>query len=185
MALLRAAGIAAESESAGVDEEPIKRRMRSEGASAATVALALAEAKARAVAARHPEALVVGADQMLVAGEVWFDKPLDLAAARGQLLALRGRAHRLLSAACAIENGTLVWSGTDAATLAMRPFSDAYLDQYLAAVGEKALHSVGAYQLEGLGAQLFERVEGDYFVILGLPLLALLDFLRRRGIAAS
>ncbi len=184
-ALLRQAGIAATQIAAAVDEDEIKRKMKNAGADAGSVALALAEAKAMQVSRLHPQDYVLGADQMLVADDAWFDKAADRGAARAQLAALRGRSHRLLSAACVVRGGARLWQALEAATLVMRPFSDGFLEHYLDSAGNAALRSVGAYQLEGLGAQLFERVEGDYFVILGLPLLPLLEFLRRQGIVPA
>lgn len=184
-ALLRNAGLVFEQIEAPVDEGELKRSMRAEGADAAAAAMALAELKARRVSERRPGALVVGADQMLVAAGVWLDKPADRAAAKAQLLALAGTSHRLISAACVLSDGERLWGKHEHATLLMRPFGEAFVERYLDAAGEAALRSVGAYQLEGLGAQLFERVDGDYFVVLGLPLLALLDFLRGRGIVPA
>ncbi len=183
--LLRNAGLVFEQIVAPVDEAELKRSMRAEGADAAATAMALAELKARRVSEREPGALVIGADQMLVAGTAWFDKPEDRAAAKAQLLALAGRSHRLISAACVVQDGARLWGKHEHATLLMRPFGETFADRYLDAAGEAALRSVGGYQLEGLGAQLFQRVDGDYFVVLGLPLLALLDFLRGRGIVPA
>jgi septum formation protein len=138
--------------------------------------------KALRVSARHPGRLVLGADQVLVADGRLFDKPDSLAAARDQLVALRGRTHQLLSAAVIALDGAPVWRHVGAARLAMRPFSETFLDEYLTRTGDLALTSVGCYHLEGLGAQLFARVEGDYFTVLGLPLLEVLGFLRARGV---
>ena len=184
-ALLRNAGLAFEQIAAAVDETELKRSMRAEGADAAATAMALAELKAKRVSERQPGALVIGADQMLVADGKWFDKPGDRAAAKAQLLALAGKSHRLISAACVLRDGERLWGRHEHATLLMRPFGEAFVERYLDAAGETATHSVGAYQLEGLGGQLFQRVDGDYFVVLGLPLLALLDFLRGRGIVPA
>ena len=133
------------------------------------------------VSARHTGALVVGADQILDSGGYWFEKPADAEAARAQLKALRGKRHTLVSAAAVVRNGSVVWRATDRAHLTMRDFSDEFLDAYIVTAGAELLQSVGAYRLEGLGAQLFERVEGDFFTILGLPLLPLLGFLRGHG----
>ena len=183
--LLDAAGLSHVAGAADVDEGEVKRRMRSEGATVDAVAEALATLKARLVARRHAAALVIGADQILDADGLWFDKPADVGAARRQLQTLRGRSHELVSAVCVLHDGTPVWRHVARARLTMRDFSDAFLDAYLQKAGPRALESVGAYQLEGLGVQLFDRIEGDYFVILGLPLLPLLDFLRRQGAIAA
>jgi nucleoside triphosphate pyrophosphatase len=183
--LLTAAGVSAETLVAGVDEAAIKHSLEREGAAPAEVARTLAELKAVRVSSRRPGALVIGADQVLVLDDRCFDKPADLAAARAQLLALRGREHRLLSAVAVALDGQGIWRHQEEARLRMRPFSDGFLDDYLARAGDDVLGSVGAYRLEGLGAQLFAGIRGDYFAILGLPLLALLDFLRGHGAVAS
>jgi len=179
--LLTSAGVNFAVEPARIDEAAVKRRSHAEGRSAADCAFALAEAKARWVSARYPQALVIGADQLLVCGSEWFDKPADLAAARRQLWALRGRTHALETAVCAVRADERLWGVAAAPQLTMRGFSEAFLDRYLAAEREAVLGSVGAYRLEGKGVQLFERIEGDYFSILGLPLLPLLAFLREQG----
>ena len=183
--LLEAAGIPVIAEPAAVDEAEIKSAFHADRRGADDCALALAEAKAQRVSARHPSALVVGADQMLDCGGTWFDKPADLRHARAHLQALRGRRHRLISAVAVLRGGARLWHTVDQAELAMRSFSDEFLHRYLAAAGADALHSVGAYQLEGIGAQLFATVDGDFFTILGLPLLPLLDFLRGHGALAA
>jgi septum formation protein len=168
-----------------VDEEEVKLAGKAEGVGADAVAEALAELKAQRVTRRHPGALVIGADQMLECEGVWFDKPSDRAAAREQLLALRGKTHQLVSCAVIVRDGERLWHKVDRARLTMRNFSENFLDGYLDAVGDEVLYSVGAYQLEGLGAQLFQRVEGDFFTILGLPLLPLLGFLRVHGVGTE
>lgn len=183
--LLRAAGIAVEAQPAGVDEAEVKASLRSEGATAEAAAEALAEIKAQRVSRRRAGALVLGADQILECEGRWFDKPADRTSARAQLLALRGRTHRLVSSAVAVRDGMRLWHHTAEAALTMRPFTDDFLDLYLETAGPDALLSVGAYQIEGLGIQLFSRIRGDYFVILGLPLLPLLDFLRRQGVVGA
>jgi septum formation protein len=176
--LLENAGIRVTRVPAAIDEAEVKETFRRAGADAATCAVALATAKAERVSRRHHGAFVVGADQMLVCGDIWFDKPPDLDHARAQLIALRGRTHELVTAVVVFRDGADLWHHVARAHLTMRQFSDDFLDAYLAAAGESVLGSVGAYQLERLGAHLFTRIEGDYFTILGLPLLPLLDFLR-------
>jgi Nucleotide-binding protein implicated in inhibition of septum formation len=179
--MLAAAGVEFAVDTAPVDEAAVKAALRRETDSPARVAETLAELKAVRVSARYPGAVVVGADQMLDCDGTWFDKPEDAAAARAQLLALRGRTHRLTASVVAVRDGRRLWHHTEAARLTMRAFSDSFLDTYMEKAGPDILASVGAYHLEGLGAQLFILVEGDYFTILGLPLLALLDFLRENG----
>ncbi|WP_434615931.1 Maf family protein [Azospirillum sp. B2RO_4] len=181
-AMLEQAGVSAVLDRPLVDEDEVKAAGRAEGVSADIVAEALAELKAQRITRRHPGALVVGADQMLECEGRWYDKPADRAAARAQLLDLRGKTHRLVSCAVVVRDGERMWHRIDSARLTMRNFSEAFLDDYLDRVGDDVLHSVGAYQLEGLGAQLFHRVEGDFFTILGLPLLPLLGFLRVHGV---
>lgn len=183
-ALLRNAGIDARIEPAGIDEDEVKAALRAQGASAAEAAQTLAELKAMQVSRRHAGALVVGADQMLTCEDAWYDKPADLTDARRQLRALRGKRHELLSAACAVRDGTRLWHHVELARLWMRDFSEEFLDAYLKAEDD-APNLVGAYRIEGRGVQLFARVEGDYFGILGLPLLPLLDFLRGQGQART
>ena len=179
--LLEAAGVPFTVESAAIDEAAIKQEMRKADCAAIECARALAQAKAVAVSKRHPEALVIGADQLLAAGDEWFDKPESLAAARVQLQKLRGRTHMLVTAVCVVQNSERLWQASSLPELTMRLFSDAFLDEYVAAEGEALLGSVGAYRLETRGVQLFSRVTGDYFAVLGLPLIELLDFLRNRG----
>lgn len=184
-AMLREAGVGVETEAPHVDEAAFKAAGRSAGNSAADVAMELARAKALAVSARYPAALVIGADQMLDCGGEWLDKPRDPGGATEQLRRLAGRAHTLeTGAACALD-GEIAWSHGTRATLVMRPLSDTFIADYLKREGPAALGSVGAYRLEGRGAQLFDRVEGDFFSILGLPLLALLKFLRQAGVLPS
>ena len=184
-AILAGAGIEVLLDPAGIDEDEIKRSFRADGLDAAACAMALADTKAMRVSARHTDALVVGADQMLDCAGTWFDKPRDRVEARAQLVALRGKRHELVSAGTVVKNGAVIWRLIDRPHLTMRAFSDRFLDAYLAALGDDALASVGVYQLEGLGAQLFERIDGDYFSILGLPLLPLLDFLRGHSVVLT
>jgi septum formation protein len=182
--LMRAAGLDFEQVPAHVDEDAIKASLKTEGATAADCALALAEFKAGTVSQRYPEALVIGADQMLECEGAWFDKPKDMAGARNHLVTLRGKTHTLSNSAAVALNGAPIWHHTSVAKLTVRPFSDIFLDEYLAAVGPAAMSSVGAYQLEGRGAQLFSKIEGDFFTILGLQILELLAFLREHQVVS-
>ncbi|MEN3975348.1 Maf family nucleotide pyrophosphatase [Emcibacter sp. SYSU 3D8] len=177
-ALLRQAGLEFDTCAADVDEFVTKRQMA--GADPMAVAEALAAIKAVAVSPAYPGAVVIGADQMLVCGDALFDKPANLDEARSHLRRLRGRTHHLCTATALVRDGEVLWRHSERPELVMRPFSDCFIETYLSAVGDDALLSVGAYQLEGRGAQLFERVSGDFFSILGLPLLPLLAFLRHR-----
>ncbi len=179
--MLERAGIRCETEAARIDEEEYRNAMRAAGAPASAVVEKLAELKARRVARHHPEAIVIGADQILDCDGVWFDKPPDLDRARADLVALRDRTHELLSCACVVQDDRRLWHHIDRAKLTMRDFTDEFLDDYLAMVGNDVLASVGAYRIEGPGAQLFSKIEGDYFTILGLPLLPLLQYLRDLG----
>lgn len=181
-AMLRAAGVEIEISPVHVDEEAVRAAMLAEGAPPRDIADKLAELKALRASHRRPDRLVLGADQVLVEGGRLHAKPADRTEARQQLAALRGRSHRLLSAAVIAEGGVPVWRHVGTARLTMRPFSDAFLEQYLDRLGDLATASVGCYQLEGLGAQLFSRVDGDFFTVLGLPLLELLGYLRAREV---
>jgi septum formation protein len=183
--LLEAAGVAFSIEPAAIDESAIKREMRRAGRSAIECAQALAQAKAAAVSARDLDALVIGADQLLEAGDEWFDKPKTLAEARLQLQRLRGRMHVLATAVCVLRGGHRLWQAASRPELTMREFSEAFLDGYIAAEGAALLGSVGAYRLETRGIQLFSRMTGDHFAVLGLPLFELLEFLRSRGALLS
>jgi len=180
-AMLAAAGVTLDIDPARIDEEPAKQTLRDRLTHPAAIAEHLAILKAAEVSARRPGALVIGADQTLALGGADFDKPRDRAEARSQLQALRGRTHHLYSAAAAVRDGETRWCHVAEARLAVRDFSDAFLDDYLDRVGAAVTSSIGGYQLEGLGAQLFTAIDGDFFTILGLPLLPLLDFLRIDG----
>ena len=180
--LLASAGVPVEQVASGVDEAPLKAALGRLDHDA--LALALAEAKAAAVAAARPGRLVLGADQLLVMGERRFDKPRDLRQAAAHLAAFSGREHELVTAAVALRDGAVLWKRAERARLTVRSLTPEAIDAYLATVGPAALASVGGYQLEGPGAQLFERVEGDFFTVLGLPLLPLLAFLRGEGAPA-
>jgi septum formation protein len=181
-AMLRAAGVDFTVDVAAIDETTILESLQAEGAKARDAADMLAEMKALKISAKQPDALVIGADQVLNLGTKFFSKPADMTDARKQLRDLRGQTHVLTSAIVVAQNGAAIWREIREAKLTMRPFSDAFIDDYLAKVGKAALASVGAYQVEGLGAQLFSRIDGDHFTILGLPLLPLLDMLRTQGV---
>jgi septum formation protein len=179
--LLHKAGLAFTIQTARVDEATIRDAALAEGASPRDIADTLAEMKALRVSARNPGALVIGCDQVLALGRDVLGKPEDLPAARDQLRALRDRDHRLLSAAVVCQDGAPLWRHVGEARLRMRAFSDGFLDAYLARNAEAATGSVGAYRLEEEGIRLFSAIEGDYFTILGLPLLPLLSWLTLRG----
>ncbi len=183
-AVLEGAGVPFEVAVAGVDEDAVKTAMLAEGASPRDVADALAELKAVKISRGRP-GFVVGADQTLEFEGGLYDKAETVEAARDRLQLLRGKPHQLHSAVVVAKDGAPIWREVVSATLTMRDFSDAFLEDYLATEGEAALGSVGCYRLEGPGAQLFARIEGDYFAILGLPLLGLLDLLRRHGAVAA
>ena len=174
--ILAASGLRIEIRPSQLDERATEAKAGS--IDAAAVARLLARAKADAVASTLPGRLVVGADQTLARGNRRFSKPVDRASAAEQLRALRGRTHELHSALAVVRDGATLFACVDTAKLTMRNFSDQFLDNYLEMAGAAALSSVGGYQLEGIGIHLFERIEGDYFTILGLPLLPLLVFLR-------
>lgn len=183
-AVLTGAGVPFETAVAGVDEDAVKQAMLAEGAGAREVADALAELKAIRISQRRP-GFVIGSDQTLEFEGRLYDKVSDQAQAAERLKAMRGKSHKLHSAVVVAKDGAPIWREVVSATLTMRDFSDAFLADYLAAEGEHALGSVGVYRLEGPGAQLFSRIEGDYFAILGLPLMGLLDLLRRHGALAA
>lgn len=182
--LLRAAGIAFTVEDSGVAEISLKDKLLSAGAGPGEIAGVLAEAKAIAVSSRRP-GWVIGADQTLDLNGALFDKARDLAEARARLDLLRATTHELHAAVVVAEGGVPIWGEVVTSRLTMRSFSDDFLDDYLARNGEAALSSVGCYHLEGEGVQLFDRIEGDYFAILGLPLLGLLACLRDRGAVSA
>lgn len=179
-ALLRQAGLLFDVENSRVDENAIKAQ--SDQSDIDALAILLAEAKALTVSVAHKEALVIGADQILSCNGERFDKPRHMAEARENLKKFCGQTHRLHSGIVLALGGKIVWRHSDHADLTMRVFSDKFLDQYLDIVGDRVMTSVGCYQLEGPGIQLFEKIDGDYFTILGLPLLALLDELRARQV---
>lgn len=183
--LLKNAGLIFEIDAAEIDESEIKKDCHAAAMTAEDVATTIAEAKALAVSRRRPDAWVIGADQVLVFEGTIFDKPMDVEEAVSHLRRFRGRSHDLVSAVCVAFGSRSRWLYSEAVTLHVRDFSNAFLDTYIADAGEGILASVGAYRLEGLGAQLFSRIEGDYFAVLGLPLLPLLNFLRDREVIAT
>jgi septum formation protein len=183
-AVLTGADVPFEVMVAGVDEDAVKTSMLAEGTTARDVADALAEIKALKVSQGQP-GFVIGSDQTLEFEGRLYDKVTSLEAAAERLKAMRGKPHKLHSAVVVAKDGAPIWREVVTATLTMRDFSDDFLEAYLLADGEEALGSVGCYRLEGPGAQLFSKIEGDYFAILGLPLLGLLDLLRRHGALAT
>jgi len=183
--LLREAGVQFGVRPPDLDEDEEKSTLRQQGVPHKDFAAALAEAKALNVSAAIPQALVLGCDQTLLCADRLFDKPRDTAEARENLAFLRGKTHQLICGAVLAENGKPVWRHVERADLTMRAFSDVFLDAYIKNEGSLILSSVGCYQLEGRGAQLFETVKGDYFTVLGLPLIPLLAVLRERGLLFS
>jgi septum formation protein len=179
--MLEAAGLSFIVEPPGLDEAAMRQAVSGE-LNPHDVAEILARAKAEAVSDLARKAYVIGADQVLACGDTVFSKPDSMEAARRQLLDLSGKKHTLHTAAAVATNGETIWAETTVATLTMRKLSPAFIGRYLAAAGEEVLSSVGAYQIESLGVQLFEAIDGDYFSILGLPLIPLLDTLRREGV---
>lgn len=169
-------------QSSGIDETEIKQAIRAEGGDSRLVAERLAEAKACAVAALEPDALVIGADQLLDLDGVWYDKPAERQDAVRCLRELRGHTHQLASACCVVKGEAVVWRHCATPRLAMREFDDAFLEYYLDLIGEDVCKVVGPYRVEDIGIQLFDRIEDDFFTILGLPMIPLLAFLRSRGI---
>lgn len=183
-AVLTGAGVPFEVSVAGVDEDAVKNAMLAEGASPRDIADALAELKAVKVSRSKP-GFVIGSDQTLEFEGRLYDKAQTTEDATERLKLMRGKPHKLHSAVVVAKDGAPIWREIVSATLTMRDFSDAFLTDYLALEGEEALGSVGCYRLEGPGAQLFSKIEGDYFAILGLPLMGLLDLFRRHGVLAS
>jgi septum formation protein len=179
--MLEAAGLSFIVEPPGLDEAAMRQAVSGE-LTPHDVAEVLARAKAEAVSDLARKAYVIGADQVLACGQTVYAKPDSMEAARRQLLDLSGKKHTLHTAVAVATNGESIWAETTVATLTMRKLSPAFIGRYLAAAGEEVLSSVGAYQIESLGVQLFEAIDGDYFSILGLPLIPLLDTLRREGV---
>jgi len=183
--LLKAAGVDFAVVPARIDEDSVKASLLADSVDSRGIADALAEMKALRVSASHPGALVLGADQVLMFDGALLSKAENMEAAASQLRRLRGRRHELIAALVLARDGTPIWRQMSIATLWMRAFSDEFLETYLKAEGDDILGSVGCYRLEAMGAQLFERIDGDYFSILGLPMLPLLAALRDQGIVAA
>jgi septum formation protein len=179
--LMENAGLSFQAIRAEVDERAIEAPLEKQGATPDAVAMVLARAKAAEVSRRFPDTLVIGSDQTMSLGDRVFHKPTDLDDAENHLRLLAGKTHRLNSAVAMARNGDIVWEHVSHADLTMRALSDDFIHRHLSRVGDRALQSVGAYQLEGEGIQLFSRIDGDYFTILGLPMLPLLEQLRLMG----
>ncbi|MBX4990682.1 septum formation protein [Rhizobium binae] len=179
--LMENAGLSFEAHAARIDERALEAPLERAGATPDAVALALARAKAEDVSRRFSDSLVIGSDQTMSLADRVFHKPKDMADAAGHLHALSGKTHRLNSAVAIVSNGVVLWEHLAYAELTMRPLTADFISRHLTRVGDGALSSVGAYQLEGQGIQLFEKIEGDYFTILGLPMLPLLKKLRELG----
>ena len=179
--MLRNAGLNFEVQTPRVDEDTVKAALLAEGAPPRDVADALAELKARKLSDRHPRALVLGCDQVLALGDDVLSKPVNRDDARSQLQRMRGQRHTLLSAAVLCEDGAPIWRHVAVVRLVMRDFTDTFLDDYLDRNWPGIADSVGAYKLEEEGVRLFSRIDGDFFAVLGLPLLELLSYLTLRG----
>ena len=179
--MLRSAGLEFAVQDPDVNEAALKAKMRDALTPADVMAQALAQAKALSAGIRNPDSLVIGADQVLYCNGKIFSKPADMDEARAHLKYLSGKTHQLISAACLVQKDKVLWSHADRARLTMRVMDDGLIDRYCARAGEGILRSVGAYELEGLGAWLFDKIEGDHYTILGLPLLPLLQTLRDKG----
>ena len=183
--LLLGAGLSFTIDPADINEDLVKISFQESGRKAYEAALRLAEDKALKVSEKEPNAVVIGADQILHCDGLWFDKPGDLAGLRKQLEALQGRAHQLVCAVTVVQHGEVLWRHYDSTRMTMRNFSPEFMQNYMDTVGQMVTGSVGGYHLEGFGVHLFEKIEGDYFTILGLPLLPLLGFLRSQGIVET
>ncbi|MCP4933783.1 MAG: septum formation inhibitor Maf [bacterium] len=186
-ALLKGAGISFTKNAADLDERAIEETLTVNGVcpDPVDVALVLARAKAEYISQSEKDAYVIGADQVLVLDDKIFEKPANMDIVRNNLLEFRGRIHYLHSAVCVARKGEIIWQHVETASMTMRDFSTDFLAEYLVEAGESVKTSVGAYRLEETGIHLFEKIEGDYFTILGLPLIPLLDFLREQGIVVS
>ena len=183
--MLERAGLTVIIDPPNVDEGAVKQDCRARGLNAGDTAMELAIAKAGQIAPRHPGRIVLGADQMLECEGEWFDKPADRPAAARQIARLSGRTHTLFSAVAAMRDGTVIWRGLERAELSVRTLSAGFIESYLDRIGDAVLSSVGGYQVEGLGIQLFDAIRGDHSTILGMPLIPLLGFLRGEGAIAK
>ena len=181
-ALMRNAGLEFTAQAADIDERLIEEPLQAGGSTPDETALELAKAKALAVSALHPQTIIIGCDQTMSLGSRIYHKPKDMAEAHQHLMSLSGQTHRLNSAAVMVRDGEVLWQAVTHADMTVRELGEAFVDEHLRKVGEQALTSVGAYQLEGEGIQLFTSIEGDYFTVLGLPLLPLLEALRKFGV---
>ncbi|QCK85287.1 septum formation inhibitor Maf [Phreatobacter aquaticus] len=184
-AMLAGAGLDVELVPAAIDERALDEAWTAAGHGPAQVARLLAEEKAKAVSLSMPGRVVIGADQTLALGHRRYSKPKDVTEARDHLISFRGRIHHLHSGVALVRDGAVLFATVGSAAMHVRAFSDAFLDTYVATMGDQILGSVGCYQFEGLGIQLFDRIDGDYYTILGMPLLALLAALRREGLAET
>ncbi|MBB6260792.1 septum formation protein [Paenochrobactrum gallinarii] len=180
--LLKNAGLTFGTENADIDERAVEAPLYRSGATPEDVAIVLAEAKALAVSEKHPDAIIIGCDQTLSLGDEIFHKPADLEEAGKNLLKLSGKTHQLNSGIVLVKNGETIWRHVAIAYMTMRPLQPEFIGRYLGRIGDNALSSVGAYQVEGEGIQLFEKIKGDYFTIIGLPLLPLLQKLREESL---
>ena len=180
--LLTNAGVPHLVDPAHVDEVSVRDTLLAEGADHSAIAETLGELKAQRISQKWPGEMVLGADQVLSCNGVLFEKPADLDRVRAHLKALMGKSHILHTSASVVRDGTVLWHQNTSATLHMRNLSDEFIDAYVETVGDAAFASVGAYELEGLGPQLFSRIDGDFFAILGLPMLPLMEFLRNNGV---
>ncbi|MBS28199.1 MAG: hypothetical protein CL566_04635 [Alphaproteobacteria bacterium] len=183
--LLTAAGVPHQVEPANIDEGEVRDRLLAEDASHDVIAEVLAELKAQKVSERHPDAIVLGADQILSCNGDLFEKPAGLEGVRAHLNALSGKSHTLHTSVCAISAGDVIWHHNSGPKLRMRTFSDGFIDRYVEAAGLAVCETVGGYQMEGLGVHLFEEIEGDFYDILGLPMLPLLAFLRQQSMVLA
>ncbi|MEQ9329603.1 MAG: Maf family protein [Rhodospirillales bacterium] len=183
-AMLKAVGLDVHLHPANVDEESFRHALRADRVTTEAAAEALAELKAVKVAGRYPQGIVIAADQMLDCGGIWFEKPVDRDHAFASLQTLAGRTHRLVSSVVLYRNGARIWHHTDVAEITMRRLDDGYIERYLDHIGDEVFSTVGCYRIEGIGMHLFSKVQGDYYTILGMPLLPLLDNLREQGVVA-